>query len=162
MKFSFAITRGKLECIVSSFIDCVFFWPRLLGKVRFVINREWNEVPTLLPWIKYVVRISPEARELFTAGNAVCTAGAGERVPYESDDVTNTCWHKGGVCTQRGLRVNVCRRLLCLSWTLVLWECHEINDIRIAVFCVLTTSRSLVGEFRRFGWTYFLSLEVGS
>ena len=76
-----------------------FFWPRLLGKVRFVINREWNEVPTLLPWIKYVVRISPEARELFTADNAVCTVGAGERVPYESDDVTNTCWHKGGVCT---------------------------------------------------------------
>ena len=39
--------------------------------MRFAINLEWNEVPTL-----YVVRISPEARELFTAANAVCTIGA--------------------------------------------------------------------------------------
>jgi hypothetical protein len=40
-------------------------------KERFAINLEWNGVPTL-----YVVHISPEARELFTAGNAVCTLGA--------------------------------------------------------------------------------------
>ena len=39
--------------------------------MRFAINLEWNGVPTL-----YVVRISPEARELFIAGNAVCTLGA--------------------------------------------------------------------------------------
>ena len=39
--------------------------------MRFAINLEWNGVPTL-----YVARISLEARELFTAGNAVCTLGA--------------------------------------------------------------------------------------
>jgi hypothetical protein len=36
-------------------------------------------------------------------------------------------------------------------------ECHEISDICIAVICVTTPCRILVGEFRRFGGTYSIS-----
>jgi len=35
----------------------------------------------------------------------------------------------------------------------VMGECHEIGDICIAVFCVMTPYGSPVGECRRFGGT---------
>jgi hypothetical protein len=61
-----------MACIVSSFLHCVFpAFCHACSKVRFAIDLEWNGVPTL-----YVARISPEAREMFTASNAVCTLGA--------------------------------------------------------------------------------------
>ena len=122
--------------------------------MRFAINLEWNGVPTL-----YVVRISPEARELLTAGKAVCTLGAWNmfRVSLTTSQtlvgIMQVYVHM--VWTENGCLTQVTLPLLNLT---IMGECHEISDIYIAVFCVVTPFRSLVGECRRFGATYFLNL----
>jgi hypothetical protein len=97
--------------------------------VRFAINLEWNGVSTL-----YVVRISPEARELFTAGNAVCTLGAWNmlRVSLTTSQIlagimqvyVHIVWTETECLTQ------VTLPLLNLR---VMGECHDISDICIAV-----------------------------
>ena len=99
-----------------------------------------------------MVRISPEARELFTASNAVCTLGA---------------WNvfRASLTTSQTL-VGIMQVYVHIVWTgreclaqvtllllnrRVMGEFHEISDICIAVFCVMTPCRNLVGECRRFG-----------
>ena len=89
-----------------------------------------------------MVRISPEARELFTAGNAVCTLGAWNmfRVSLTTSQTlvgimqvyVRIVWTECECLTQ------VTLPLLNLR---VMVEFHEISDIRIPVFCVWSGRR---------------------